>query len=226
MPKHRLFDVIGYTIKQNISKKSRIIVTIIVAAVVALILPVLAFVINMPKTEEKIQKVVIFDETGLEGIDYNSLNGMDKKYSDTNIEVHKDNNVSDKIKEQLASNKGKSVVIAHIEYYKKFAINMTIPKDSKVKKSMASELGEVISGLITMGSYSISVKDENQLKELMTGIEITINTIGKGRDSELFTFIKMMAPVFFSLLMYFMLITYGQEITNSMVEEKNSKIIE
>ena len=153
MHKHRLFDVIGYTIKQNISKKSRIVVTIIVAAVVALILPVLAFVTNMPKSEEKIQKVVIFDETGLEGIDYNSLNNMDKKYSDTNIEVHNDNNVSDKIKEQLASNKGESVVIAHIKYNKKFAINITIPKDSKVKKSMASKLGEVISGIINMGSY-------------------------------------------------------------------------
>ena len=55
---------------------------------------------------------------------------------------------------------------------------------------------------------------------------MSVNTLGKGKEDHMFSTIKMFLPIIFSFVMYFMIMTYGQSLSNGMVTEKNSKIIE
>ena len=74
--------------------------------------------------------------------------------------------------------------------------------------------------------YVSAADNEEELKEFNKEYNVVINTLGKGKESEMFTIVKTYFPLILALIMYFMLLTYGQGMTTSMTTEKNSKIIE
>ena len=282
MNRSHIVDVIGYTVVENLKKKSIFVTTILVTLVCILAVPIIAYIsLEGNKAnkddESKIKKVYIYDATEFENIGYENLISMEKDYKNMDIEYssiydfenNKDVNndsedtndknpiakkqvltktairkFSEKINKCIKENKGESCVIVHITHVKfdnktnkklkdldgkiddNITIDMTIPRDSKLKKSSVNILGNYINQLITMKKYELSAKDEGELLELMAGVNVSINTIGKGEDNHLLSMIKMFVPVICSMIMYFMLMTYGQSLCNGMITEKNSKIIE
>jgi ABC-type Na+ efflux pump permease subunit len=211
-------------------------------------LPVFAYVSFSPdqkEDSEKIKKIYICDSTGYDNVDYESLRGLDKDYKDIkieNIDIEKSANIKangkknnrqmikKKIKDIMNKN-DKSIVITQVSYNdsdKSDTINVDIilPKNSKIKKSEGDKLGQYISQILTLKQYELAAHSDDELLELMTGVNVSVNTLGKGKEDHMFSTIKMFLPIIFSFVMYFMIMTYGQSLSNGMVTEKNSKIIE
>lgn len=248
MNKGHLRDIILFTIMSNLKKKSIYVTTIIIAIICVMALPVLAYVSFSPdqkEDSEKIKKIYICDITGYDNVDYESLRGLDKDYKDIkieNIDIEKSANIKvngkknnrqmieKKIKDIMNKN-DKSIVITQVSYNdsdKSDTINVDIilPKNSKIKKSEGDKLGQYISQLLTLKQYELAAHSDDELLELMTGVNVSVNTLGKGKEDHMFSTIKMFLPIIFSFVMYFMIMTYGQSLSNGMVTEKNSKIIE
>lgn len=238
MNKWHMWDIISFTVVSNLKKKSIYITTIIIACICVLALPIIAYISLSPNKDKedssRIKKVYICDDLGYKNMDYETLAGLDDDYKNIQLEIMNFNNVSkkqikNKINKIVSKNKSKSVVIAHIEYSakkKEIDINIIIPKNSKIKKSSGDKLGTYISQLLTLKKYELAAKSDDQLLELMTGVNVSVNTLGKGREDHMFSAIKIYLPMIFALIMYIMLMTYGQSLSNGMVTEKNSKIIE
>jgi ABC-type Na+ efflux pump permease subunit len=248
MNKGHLRDIILFTIMSNLKKKSIYVTTIIIAIICVMALPVFAYVSFSPdqkEDSEKIKKIYICDSTGYDNVDYESLRGLDKDYKDIkieNIDIEKSANIKangkknnrqmikKKIKDIMNKN-DKSIVITQVSYNdsdKSDTINVDIilPKNSKIKKSEGDKLGQYISQILTLKQYELAAHSDDELLELMTGVNVSVNTLGKGKEDHMFSTIKMFLPIIFSFVMYFMIMTYGQSLSNGMVTEKNSKIIE
>ena len=148
------------------------------------------------KNEKKIEKVFIYDYSEFEDVGYDSLTSMNKDYKDMKISYKsiydvdgdkKSNDAkknkktltktdirkfSDEIRTCIEENKGVPSVIVHITHIEGDSINidMTIPEEAKIKKSLAETLGTYINQLLTMKKYELSAKDEGELLELMAGV--------------------------------------------------------
>lgn len=260
MKKSQTLDVIGFTIRENLKKKSIYITTIIIACVCMLAIPLIAYISLGNKDKDKskdnkIEKIYIFDTTEFGNVGYESIASIDKKYKDIKIEyksIYESENgidsnkgsnekkgktvltkyairqFSERYDECIEENKGKACVIARVIHIdgKEITLDLTIPKDTKIKKSHATEIGGYMNQLITMKKYELASKDEGELLELMAGVNVSVHTLGKGKDNEMLHVVKMIVPMIVTFIMYFMLMSYGQSLCNGMVTEKNSKIIE
>ena len=237
MNKSRIVDVIIFTIMDNLKKKSIFVTTILIALLCVLVLPITAFISldgnKKDKDELHVDKVYIYDSTEFGDAGYENLKSMHEDYKNIEIEYKRLKNKknileNDEVNNTIKDNVGEACVIAVIKHIKNERINIdiTIPKDSKIKKSSASKLGEFLNQFITMRKYQLVAKDEGELLELMAGINVTINTLDKGTDSGILHILKVVVPMVFSIIMYFMLMSYGQSLCNGMITEKSSKIIE
>jgi len=236
MNRSHIGDIIKFTVVENLKKKSILVTTILVALVCALVLPVIVLVSQCDSESDKdkefkIQKVYILDATGWDNVGYETLPSMSKDYKDMEVSVqyaktNGDKTDSDKSKSKKINDKQVIGAIVRLDQKKNITIDISISKDSKIKESAATELGYYIEQLLTMKKYQLAAKDDGELLELMAGVNVTVNTIGKGKDNEIFSLMKIYVPAIFSFIIYFMLLTYGQSLSNGMVTEKNSKIIE
>ena len=205
MNKGHIWDIISFTIVSNLKKKSFYITTIIIAVICMLAIPVIAYVSLSPnKKENSIKKIYVCDSLGYD-IDYNSLKGLDKAYSKVDIEVvnlekKSKKEIKNTVKKLIKKDVGEFGVIAQIELHnKKNEINakIVIPKESKIKKSSGEKLGEYLIQLLTLGKYEEATHTENELLEVMTGVNVSVNTLGKGQDDQVFSLVKMYVPILF-----------------------------
>lgn len=223
----KIKDIIAFTIKENIKKKSFIVTTLLVGLVFIAIFPLFAKFTLDDKKKSNIDTIIIVAEDGLEKLDYKSAIKDKKKYRDIKVEIISGDNEEYK---NLIKKYGKketiNYVVGNIIYEDRFIINMTIPKLSKAKETEVSDIASLLEKIIEQEKYKRASDSEKDLKEFNKEYIVNVNVLGKGKESEIFTLVKTYFPLIFALIMYFILITYGQSTTTSMTTEKNSKIIE
>lgn len=220
----KIWEIICFTIKENIKKKSFAITTIIIALVLILAFPVVAKFTMSKEKKSNISTLYIVTDEGLENLEYKEKITNTSKFNKIKFNVLQGN--SKKYKSLVDENKKTNNLIAHITYTDKFSIEVTIPKSSKVKESDASKIASIIEEMLEEEKYIRAASSEEELKEFNKEYTVAVNTLGKGKESEMFTVVKTYFPLILALIMYFMLLTYGQGMTTSMTTEKNSKIIE
>lgn len=222
--KSKIWEIIRFTIKENIKKKSFTITTIIIAFVLILAFPLIAKFTMSKEKKSNIDTLYIVTDEGLENLKYKEEITKISKFGKIKVNVSQGD--SKIIKSLVDENKEKNNLIVNITYTDKFSIVATIPKASKIKESDASKITSIIEELLEEEKYIRAASSEEELKEFNKEYSVVVNTLGKGKESEMFTIVKTYFPLILALIMYFMLLTYGQGMTTSMTTEKNSKIIE
>ena len=109
MNNKHVWDIICFTIADNLKKKSLYITTLIIAIICLLALPVFAYISMSPnkdkKDDSKIEKIYILDETGYGNVDYETLKGLDKDYEKTGITlVNKSSNSNENDNSNVSKN--------------------------------------------------------------------------------------------------------------------------
>lgn len=109
------------------------------------------------------------------------------------------------------------------EEYKFTAITV---EDTTLSDSEVLDAVEPLEQSVFMGKLTHSGITQEQLMVLST--PISYETKDAGEESKSFGIIMMnlVLPMIFSLVIYMMVLLYGQSITKSVIAEKNSKIIE
>ena len=220
----KVWEIICFTIKENIKKKSFVITTTIIALVLILAFPIIAKFIMSKDKKSNINTLYIVANNGLDNLNYKEEITKTSKFDKIKFDISQGD--SKKYKSLIDKNKNTNNLIAYITYTDKFSIEVTIPKDSKIKESDANKIAGIFEEMIEEEKYVRAAANEEELKEFNKKYSVVVNTLGKGKESEMFTIVKTYFPLILALIMYFMLLTYGQGMTTSMTTEKNSKIIE
>lgn len=220
----KVWEIICFTIKENIKKKSFVITTTIIALVLILAFPIIAKFTMSKDKKSNINTLYIVADNGLDNLNYKEEITKISKFDKIKFDISQGD--SKKYKTFIDKNKKTNNLIAYITYTDKFSTEVTIPKDSKIKESDANKIAGIIEEMLEEEKYVRAADNEEELKEFNKEYNVVINTLGKGKESEMFTIVKTYFPLILALIMYFMLLTYGQGMTTSMTTEKNSKIIE
>ncbi|MCR5608794.1 MAG: ABC transporter permease [Lachnospiraceae bacterium] len=217
--------VCSFTLKQLIKTKGFAAATILFA-IALFAIPIIICVLDAkPDKESKIKNICISDNLGFEAIDYNYLKSEDV-YKNVTIEVQKELSEKEIKKIVKEDESGNTVGVKIDNDGKEISINIFLSKNGDVTEGDGEDLGTMLQGYIQQAKYSNGDFSEEQLAVVLSPVMVGINTLGQGEENIGTTLVKMFLPMMLGLVIYMMVLIYGQSISKSMMTEKSSRILE
>lgn len=231
-------DVYAFTAAQDIKGGSYKVVTILIGLLVAVVFALISVVMAGIQSEEsdeidvdsdfmtKLSTVYLVDNEILQNEKMNelitaalSLDGaIPEKYTVNVI-------TQDKVSEFIEADKS---VVVEIEDYGDYTISFKtlVPSDDDDKKETAEEYLEyVVSCADVYGAMIADVSEENMI--YFAAPYLTQATSVEDGAQSMGVFIaNMIVPMVVSMILYCMIILYGQNVTKIVVAEKSSKLME
>lgn len=99
-------------------------------------------------------------------------------------------------------------------------------ENTKLSDSDVFDAVEPLEQSVFFAKLTQSGVTAKQLEILSTPMNYEVKNAGEESKSIAYVLISMLLPMIFSLVIYMMVLLYGQSITKSIIAEKNSKIIE
>lgn len=124
-----------------------------------------------------------------------------------------------------ASENAYAMGILITETAEEISVRAVLPSTGELELADGQELAELVSACVTQLRIEASGLTELQLKQMEKPITIGIAEAGEAKDVAAYL-IKYLAPLVFGLLLYFMLLLYGQTICQDVSTEKTSKLME
>lgn len=187
-------------------------------------------VVAKPETEKvvitPVKAVYLMDNSGLQPTDYKALN---PEFSTEQFKEVKFVSVTGKTREEAiqaaAADSPEAIAVIINAKDGGFEIEAAIPDGSSISKDNASQLLAPISTAFETNKLMQSGLTAGQLTIVMMPVVTSYAEIGENTDM-ITQVIKMVAPILFSMVLYFMLFLYGQTISKSVSTEKTSKLME
>lgn len=235
--------VYKFTLGQNLKSKGFKIVT----ALVAIVFMGIFIAINVIGAWDKstdVRKVYILDESGMIGYDNEMLSNYDEEAIDgidkVEFELVGSKGMDAKAGEGADDNKtaiDKDELLnivcdeeATVGIYvgnddNKITVTAYVDENGILDEDDAIEIAEYVSGYYDMLKISNAGLSEEQIVILFTPINIIEEQIGS-ESGMTAAMMKIFAPMIVSLVLYMMLLFYGQTISKSVIAEKDSKLME
>lgn len=212
--KRSWMKVFGFTFRREAGSKGYICTTLIVALLLLALLPAGMLLADGLGGESApgtyIERAIVAGEA-----DMSFLAATDSMYSGISFENAADISAA----AQACEGEANTVVIAVGEG----SISVLIPDGSEIDKSDAQDFAEYLSAAYP---YAAAMSKET-LEELAVPAFTTTQTdeaeAGASAAQEV---VGMLAPYVIVMLMYFMVLIYGQTVANSAVMEKTSKLMD
>ena len=224
-------SVFTFTFQQATKGKGFRFVTALVSFLIIGISVLISVLVAKPDKEEitepsPITTVYVLDNSGLEETDFRAMN---PEFSEEHLASINFISVKDKSEDEVVQmadkNSPTSVVIIISATNGEYQLEARIPYESEIKQDDAWDLiNPMISAFETNKMLQAGLSME-QLQAMLKPVNITYFDIGE--SSNVFAFlIKMIGPMIFSLMLYIMLLIYGQTVGKSVAEEKTTRLIE
>lgn len=222
-------DVYGFTFRNATNGKGFKLVTFGVA-----ILIIGAFIIGniinaKPAEAEKksqIETVYVLDESGLPSTDYHEilLQNNDESFLEINF-IYVSNKTREEIVKDAKANSDKTVAVVIEPNGSDYTIEALIPEGSSISTKNTENLLTSMMTCFDSNKLMQAGLTNEQLTKVLMPVVTSVGNIGE--DTNIATYlIKMLAPMIFGLMMYFMLIFHGQTISKEVSTEKTSKLME
>ena len=105
------------------------------------------------------------------------------------------------------------------------AFEAAIPEEADITKNQAQDVLEPMTVAFENNKLIQAGLSTEQLTTALKPVETSYSEVGED-NSIAVTIINMVAPMVFGLLLYFMLILYGQTVSKSVSTEKTSKLMD
>jgi len=223
--------VYGFTFRQATKgvgfKLVTAFVTICILAAFIIVNVVLAKPDKIDEMKESpIKNVFLLDNSGLQPTNYKEINPQFSNEQFKNIEFVI---VTDQSKEETiqtaASSSPESIAVIIDKQETGYVIEAVIPANSTITKKQAQDLLEPMSSGFESNKLTQVGLSAEQLTTVLMPVVTSFSDIGES-TSMIAMVIKMVAPMLFGLMLYFMLLLYGQTISKSVSTEKTSRLIE
>lgn len=225
--------VFSFTFKQHAGAKSYKTVTAVISVCVLALAAFLTVLAAKPEKEEEqefcdVQKVYVLDLAHIGEIPYKEwLAGLPEEdyYKWLEFEI-----VSGGTEEELQvlaardeSNMAVGVVYAVEDGT--IQIRALVPSTSDLELEDGQEIAELLSGFVEAKRLSESGLSEFQIAQVAK--QVTVNIVDAGGEESIMKYlIQYLAPAVFGLVLYFLLLLYGQSISQEVSTEKTSKLME
>lgn len=225
--------VFSFTFHQSVKRGGYIVITTLVSLLI-LAGCIIGCIINAIPKEEKdnkakktnIETVYVLDESGLVAADYHSyIDGMKKtKFTDVNFIPVTDMTIEETA--VMAGKESEKAIAVHITVGEEgYLMQAVLPKDTEISVSKANKLIEVMSECFTTNKLAQIGLTTEQLVIAMSSSVTSYTEVGE-ESNFMVTIIKMLGPMIFGLVLYFMLLLYGQSICKEVSTEKTTKLME
>lgn len=228
---HGWKTIFNFTFRQASKGGGFRIVTALVSIIILGIFIISNLLIAKPEKEKVLEpsvitQVLIQDVSGLQEMDYRLYTEELNNETFKNITFQYTKDATKEELVSLAKNSSDSTLALYIEVKEDaFVMEALIPNGSKITKNDADQLLQVVATSFQTGKLLQSGLSPEILGLVLTPVVTSYGEIGEEENVAAMV-IQMIAPMLFGLMLYFMLLLYGQTISKSVSTEKTSKLIE
>ena len=223
--------VFGFTFRQATKGISFKLVTILISILIIGGFVALNVIIAKPDDKKiqisPIKTVFVLDDSGLQPTDMNAYFSPD--VSEGQFKYITFTNVTDidrlGVIEKAAADSTESIAVIITATAEGYELEAAIPSDSSITKEQAQDVLTIMQSGFESSKLMQSGLTMEQLTTVLKPISTNYSDIGETQSVFAFV-VKMVAPMVFGLILYMMLILYGQTVSKSVSIEKTSKLVE
>lgn len=222
-------DVFSFTIKQTTKGKAFKIATFFLALLLFAILFMVNILTAAFSDKEKVSPITIvhvLDESGFSPTDFSAIglngNSAFSKVSFVNIE----GKTIDEAKNDIAKGSNTEVLLHIKKTDESYSMSLIIPSQSSIKNKDGQKLLKQLVPYFEWNKLTQVGLTEAQMVSINMPITTKLTTAGEEEETIGEMLIKMLAPMMFAIILYMMLLLYGQSICKSIIMEKTSKLME
>jgi ABC-2 type transport system permease protein len=222
-------DVFSFTIKQTTKGKSFKIATFTLAFLLFAILFIVNILTATFSDKDKVSPITVvhvLDESGFSPTDFSTIGLYGNKAFSKVSFVNVDGKTFDEAKNDMDKVSNTEVLLHIVKTDEGFSMSLLIPSSSSIKKNDGQKLVKQLVPFFEMNKLTQVGLSEVQMVSINMPITTKLTTAGEAEESIGETLIKMLAPMILSLILYMMLLLYGQSICKSIIMEKTSKLME
>lgn len=206
----------------------------VVTALMALVLIIGFVLINVfvAKPDDKkvevspVKTVFVLDESGLQPTDYRLYNPELAGDQFKNITFMA---ISDQTRKEVidtaAADSAESIAVIITATEEGYSMEAAIPDGSTISKGQAVDVLNQMQTSFESSKLMQSGLSQEQLLAVLMPVVTSYSDIGENTNEIAFV-IKLIAPMLFGFILYFMLLLYGQTISKSVSTEKTSRLME
>ena len=223
--------VFGFTFRQATKGVGfKLVTALITILILGTIILVNVLVARPEKADQmepsQIKAVYVLDNSGLQPTDYKEMNPELSGEQFQNVQFMM---ATEKTREELikiaAADSSQTIAVIINAKETGYEIEAVVPDNSTITKEQAETLLEPIASGFESSKLMQAGLSVEQLTTVLKPVTTSFSDIGES-TSMIATAIKIIAPMIFGLMLYIMLLLYGQTISKSVSNEKTSKLME
>ncbi len=225
---HGWKTVFNFTFKNACGKGYKFITTLIALIIIG-VLVLVNILVAKPDEANKpsnIKQVTVLDQSGLTPTDYATLMPQVDlvKFGLTNFTIS-DANSKEEAAQKLEETTTTGVVVSITAKESGYLMEAIIPSESVISESDCNELLESMSNCFQENKLKQAGLTLEQSTILMKPVVSSYQSVGE--DTNIVTIlVKILVPMAFGLIMYFLIFIHGQTVSKSVSTEKTSKLME
>lgn len=226
--------VFSFTLKQHMGTKSYKAVTVIAGVIVFAIAVLLTVLAAKPDKEEekasfcKVQKVYVLDLAGIGEIPYTEwAAGLPEAAYYRGLAFESVSGISEEELQAMAAKEESGMALGVVLALEDGVIQVRalVPSTSGLELNDGQEIAALVAGFVETKRLNESGLSSYQIAQIAKQVSVNILDAG-GENSVLAYLIQYLAPLIFGLVLYFLLLLYGQSISQEVSTEKTSKLME
>ena len=228
-------SVFSFNYKQNAGSQVYIAVTALIAAVIIAVSILLCVLVAKPEENEEItteycsvEKVYVLDQAGVGELKFsNWIPQLKELYYSTTELVQVSDMTTEELQTMTAKEESQRAIGVVIEAKEDtVSVIAIVPSTSEeLSLSDGQEMAELVAIAVEKARVLNSGMDEFEISQIKKQAMISVSEVGEEEDIVVML-VKMLAPALFGLLLYSLLLLYGQNISQSVSVEKTSKLVE
>lgn len=223
-------DVFFFTLRQTTKGKAFKITTICFALLLFLIVCLVNILTAASGTKNKVSpitSVYVLDESEFRPTDFNQIKQTGGKiFSGVSFTYVQDDQTEEEIMKEIESRSSTEAVLGITKENDDYVMRLAIPSNSDISKSDGEALLAQAVPIFENSKLTQIGLSEEQLMSINMPVTTAFSDAGEDEESIGVTFIKLFTPMLFALILYIMVLLYGQSICKSLVTEKSSKLME
>lgn len=181
---------------------------------------------DIPSGISSIKKVVIQDKSGLPATDYSAMHpGPFSQYFSNTEFITLDIQTRSELLDYTIKDSDNTIAVIITSKDGVFEFEAMIPHNSVVATEDVNHLLNQMTSSFEGNKIMHANLSDEALTAVFTPVIASYSEFGES-SSEIAMVIKILTPMVFSFLMYFMLLFYGQNVSKSVSTEKTSKLME
>lgn len=228
--------VFAFTFRNGASGKGYLIVTIIIALLLLVAVALGTAYSAKPSKEDEggekkpspVELVYVSNQTELPRLelkDWIAQQPEAERFAQIEWNAAEERTEKELAERAEASKNVNAMGILITETAEEISVRAVLPSTGELELKEGQEVAELVTAFLTQQRMEASGLTELQRKQLEKPVTIGIAEAGEAKD--VFSYlIKYLAPLVFGLLLYFMLLLYGQTICQDVSTEKTSKLME